>query len=163
MDDSAAASGDLRLPNTTNLHVHGLHVSPEGVADNVFRQIRPGESATYEYELPANHPSGTFWYHPHHHHSTTLQLASGMSGAIVVQDLASTDTFLREMRDVAMLLRVVSDDPQKNIDWLEAQSGGLLQSGFQNTTAGPWTTVNGQVNPTIVVEPVEALLFTSLE
>ena len=28
---------------TTNLHTHGLHVSPSGNADNVFRTIPPGE------------------------------------------------------------------------------------------------------------------------
>ena len=44
--------GDLlrvRLENaldaTTNLHTHGLHVSPEGNGDNVFRAVEPGTSA----------------------------------------------------------------------------------------------------------------------
>lgn len=26
-------------PNVTNLHVHGLHVSPEGIADNIYRYV----------------------------------------------------------------------------------------------------------------------------
>lgn len=30
--------------NTTNVHVHGLHVSPSGNADNVFRSMEPGQS-----------------------------------------------------------------------------------------------------------------------
>lgn len=51
-----------RWPNTTNLHMHGMQVSPEGVADNVFRTLRPGEVALeYIYEVDADHPSGTFW------------------------------------------------------------------------------------------------------
>jgi len=32
----------LRLPNSTNLHLHGLHVYPEGRQDNVFLRVDPG-------------------------------------------------------------------------------------------------------------------------
>src|SRR5215207_8951422 len=32
------------LTNPTNLHFHGLHVSPEGEADNIFRTVNPGET-----------------------------------------------------------------------------------------------------------------------
>merc|ERR1719230_514897 len=41
---------------------------------------------TYEYEIPKDHPSGTFWYHPHLHGSSALQVASGMVGALIVED-----------------------------------------------------------------------------
>uniref|UniRef100_UPI00047E4057 multicopper oxidase domain-containing protein n=1 Tax=Arthrobacter sp. H14 TaxID=1312959 RepID=UPI00047E4057 len=37
-----------RLQAPTNLHVHGLHVSPEGNGDNPFLSIAPGESFDYE-------------------------------------------------------------------------------------------------------------------
>jgi FtsP/CotA-like multicopper oxidase with cupredoxin domain len=47
-----------------NLHTHGLHVSPSGVADNVFLDIPPGQDRHLEIPLPADHPAGTFWYHP---------------------------------------------------------------------------------------------------
>ena len=40
------------LPQGTNLHTHGLLVSPEGNADNVFIHIEPGGSFDYEYQLP---------------------------------------------------------------------------------------------------------------
>ena len=53
-------------PNHTNLHIHGLHVSPLGDHDNIFRHIPPLSNATYEYDIPHNHPTGTFWYHPHY-------------------------------------------------------------------------------------------------
>ena len=55
------------LDQATNLHTHGLHVSPDGNSDNVYLMIEPGQTFHYEYKIPANHPSGTFWYHPHHH------------------------------------------------------------------------------------------------
>jgi len=68
----------------TNLHTHGLHISPSGRADNVFVNILPGEHHQYEYRIPQNHPRGTFWYHPHRHGSVALQLTSGMAGALIV-------------------------------------------------------------------------------
>ena len=71
--------------NTVNLHLHGMHVSPSGNSDNVFIDIPPGSSANYVYQIPANHPAGTFWYHAHHHGSTAIDAASGMEGVLVVR------------------------------------------------------------------------------
>ncbi|HEV7372433.1 multicopper oxidase family protein [Arenibaculum sp.] len=70
--------------NRTNLHSHGLWVSPVGNGDNVLLDIQPGVDFQYEYNVPLDHPAGTFWYHPHRHGSTALQVASGMSGALVI-------------------------------------------------------------------------------
>jgi L-ascorbate oxidase len=82
-----APQGTHSIPscfNFTNLHSHGLHVSPSGNGDNVLLEIKPGESFEYEYNLAADHPAGTFWYHPHRHGSTALQVSSGMAGALIV-------------------------------------------------------------------------------
>jgi FtsP/CotA-like multicopper oxidase with cupredoxin domain len=50
--------------NDTNLHTHGLWISPSGHSDNVLLSIAPGDHFRYEYDIPADHPAGTFWYHP---------------------------------------------------------------------------------------------------
>jgi len=71
---------------STNLHTHGLHVSPRGLADNIYVEIKPGEEHRYEYDVPRNHVSGTFWYHPHKHGSVALQTTGGMAGALIVDD-----------------------------------------------------------------------------
>jgi L-ascorbate oxidase len=70
--------------NDTNLHTHGLWVSPAGNSDNVLIAIKPGEQFRYEYDTPADHPAGTFWYHPHKHGSGFAQVGSGMAGALIV-------------------------------------------------------------------------------
>ena len=75
-----------RLDSPTNLHVHGLHVSPSANSDNVFVMIGPGEEHTYDYLIPDDHPSGTFWYHPHHHGTVAEQVAAGMAGVIIIED-----------------------------------------------------------------------------
>jgi L-ascorbate oxidase len=71
--------------NGTNLHSHGLWISPTGNSDNVLLSINPGVDFQYEYNIPSDHPAGSFWYHPHRHGSTALQVASGMAGALIVR------------------------------------------------------------------------------
>jgi L-ascorbate oxidase len=69
----------------TNLHTHGLHVSPKDPSDNVFRSIAPGENNKFTYTIPIDHPAGTFWYHPHLHGSVAYQLSNGVAGALIVK------------------------------------------------------------------------------
>ena len=79
---------DINTPhgfNTTNLHTHGLQVSPSGNADNVFLRIRPGESFQYDIDIPEDHPPGTHWYHAHKHGSTAAQVGEGLAGALIVE------------------------------------------------------------------------------
>jgi FtsP/CotA-like multicopper oxidase with cupredoxin domain len=71
--------------NDTNLHTHGLWVSPAGNSDNVMISIAPGEQFDYEFLIPDDHPAGTFWYHPHRHGSGAYQVGSGMAGALIVE------------------------------------------------------------------------------
>jgi len=76
--------------NTTNMHFHGLHVSPTGNSDNVLLAIAPQSNFPYEVTLPKDHPIGSYWYHAHAHGSTAIQVGSGMAGAIVIEDNPST-------------------------------------------------------------------------
>jgi L-ascorbate oxidase len=83
-----AHGGDVNKPhcfNGTNLHSHRLWVSPAGNSDNVLLSINPGVDFEYIYNLPPDHPAGTFWYHSHRHGSTALQVSSGMAGALIVR------------------------------------------------------------------------------
>jgi FtsP/CotA-like multicopper oxidase with cupredoxin domain len=94
--------------NTTNLHTHGLHVSPykdstgRFDSDNVFLKVVPKDQevacwddesfrrheTNYRFELPRDHPPGTHWYHPHKHGSTNLQVMGGMAGPLIIRDPA---------------------------------------------------------------------------
>lgn len=126
--------------NSTNLHSHGLWVSPSGNSDNVLITIRPKVAFEYEYNIPATHPAGTFWYHPHLHGSTALQVSSGMAGALIIRGerpptpnaTGDIDTLLRNddgsayrerlvlLQQVAYACRENPDDPtspiKKNAD-----------------------------------------------
>jgi len=101
--------------NATNLHGHGLWVSPSGNSDNVLVSVRPGVRFEYEYNIPADHPAGTYWYHPHTHGSSALQVSSGLAGALIVRGSrlpapdrnGDIDTLLRKRNGSAVTERVM--------------------------------------------------------
>ena len=68
------------LNESTNLHFHGLHVSPGNnsdgsAADNVFLDIAPGKTQHYTLHIPKDHPPGKLWYHSHMHHLSYGQVS----------------------------------------------------------------------------------------
>jgi FtsP/CotA-like multicopper oxidase with cupredoxin domain len=88
---------------TTSLHTHGLFVSPQPCSDEVLHStvypanwILPvvppppcqaaADEFTYTYDLPADHPSGLYWYHTHRHGMSEQETQMGLVGAIVVED-----------------------------------------------------------------------------
>lgn len=78
---------DINIPhgfNVINLHTHGLNVSPEGNEDNVLVNVNPGERFDHEFYIPADHPTGHFWYHPHKHGAASNHLSSGMAGNLLL-------------------------------------------------------------------------------
>ncbi|MEU7824769.1 multicopper oxidase family protein [Catellatospora sp. NPDC049133] len=74
-----------QLGQPTNLHTHGLKVSPQANGDNPFIATEPGAGFDYEIRIPPDHPSGTFWYHPHHHGTVADQIFAGLAGALLVE------------------------------------------------------------------------------
>src|SRR5262249_40203373 len=53
------------LPVATNLHFHMLPASPGAHADDMSLCAAPGSTLVYHLSLPADQPTGTFWYHSH--------------------------------------------------------------------------------------------------
>lgn len=82
--DTLALRLTNRLDEPTNLHTHGLRVSPAGNGDNPFVRVEPGASFSYLIQVPRDHPVGTYWYHPHHHGTAADQQFGGLAGALLV-------------------------------------------------------------------------------
>jgi FtsP/CotA-like multicopper oxidase with cupredoxin domain len=85
--EEGCETSDHNIPhcfNTTNVHTHGLWISPSGNSDNVLLSIFPKTTFNYQFDIAADHPAGTFWYHPHRHGSTAVQVGSGLAGALIV-------------------------------------------------------------------------------
>jgi FtsP/CotA-like multicopper oxidase with cupredoxin domain/peroxiredoxin len=103
--DMMPAEGDLfeniHGLSYTNLHTHGLHVSPIGNADDITKEYGPGQSHRFEYEILPRHAIGTFWYHPHKHGSVAYQLSNGVAGALIVEGVGDPNDDIPELEDVA--------------------------------------------------------------
>jgi FtsP/CotA-like multicopper oxidase with cupredoxin domain len=133
-----------KLARPTNLHVHGLHVSPEGNGDNIFISVEPGGTFDYEYKLPADHPPGVYWYHPHHHGMVADQIFAGLFGAIVVEDPEPIETS-------AERVLVVSDTTLDGLGNILAVPALERMMGRE----GQLILVNGQSNPQFTARPGE--------
>ncbi len=100
-----------RLEEVTNLHLHGLHVTPQGNGDNVFLAVEPGGSQQYEYQLRDDHPPGVYWYHPHHHGTVADQVFGGLYGAIVVEE----DDAIAAERERVMVVSDITVDASGSV------------------------------------------------
>jgi FtsP/CotA-like multicopper oxidase with cupredoxin domain len=137
---------------TTNLHTHGLHVSPAGNADNIFLAIPPGERQHLEIPIPADHPAGLFWYHPHHHGAVTQQVRAGMAGLIVVRgDLDRVPEVAAAQERVLVLQAIELGDDFELLDPIPLPT--KEQAFFPRTKT--LYTVNGVLNPKITMYPGE--------
>ena len=89
--------GSTLSDNTSNLHFHGMAVSPKGNSDNVFVCVDPGREFDYEVRIPATgrQRPGLFWYHPHAHGVVAKQILGGMSGGLVVDGFESLFPIVR--------------------------------------------------------------------
>lgn len=74
-----------QLPDTTTVHWHGMHVSPENDG-GPYSIILPGDSLTNF--IPVLDHAATYWYHPHLHMRTNEQVTKGLAGFIIVRDAA---------------------------------------------------------------------------
>jgi FtsP/CotA-like multicopper oxidase with cupredoxin domain len=129
------------LAAPTNLHFHGLHVSPQGQADNPFLEIPPGDELTYEFTISSDHYGVLGYYHPHFHGYVAQQIFGGLGGNFVVRgaldEIPEIQAAQEEwifLKDFDLSLPVNFPDPYF----------GVQMPGRE----GPLVTVNGQVNPT---------------
>ncbi|WP_299684409.1 multicopper oxidase family protein [uncultured Tateyamaria sp.] len=147
----------------TNVHTHGLQVSPKPGGDNVYQQVGPGDPPQpYRYAVPGPEtgrpqPAGLYWYHPHRHGSTTHQAWQGLSGAIVVEgDIDQVPEIARAKERVivmnALLVNPAGEVPRAMI----APNAGF--SPFTSIPSMPTDiilTLNGQLQPVIDIQPGE--------
>ena len=92
--------------NMTNLHFHGLTVSPDAPQDDVLGMLAmPGQVLHYSVEIPRGHPPGFFWYHTHPHGESHRQVLDGMSGALVIEGMERYASQVRQLRERVMVVR----------------------------------------------------------
>ncbi|HEX7997340.1 MAG TPA: multicopper oxidase domain-containing protein [Pyrinomonadaceae bacterium] len=156
--------------NVTNMHFHGLRVSPRPPQDNIFLELYPakdpnnppkicvkdGNEADGCYQtsldpIPDIQAIGTHWYHPHKHGATALQVMNGMVGALLVEG-----PYDRELNDaIGKVTKQPDVEPEQKllvIQQLRSEVNFLnkVPGGF-----GGQFWVNGQRQPVIQMRPGE--------
>jgi FtsP/CotA-like multicopper oxidase with cupredoxin domain len=92
--------------NDTNLHYHGLHVTPNAPGDDSIDMLAlPGQTLNYQLAIPYNHPPGLYWYHSHAHGEVERQNLSGMSGALIVDGIAKYVPAVANMPERVLVVR----------------------------------------------------------
>ncbi|MFY9655600.1 MAG: hypothetical protein WAK01_03290 [Methylocystis sp.] len=114
--DNGAVLGDYLHLNPSNLHTHGLIVEPRTptlqrptYGDDIYvldfntsngAPIPPPPTNShihfditanvinYDYNIPSNHPSGSFILHPHPHGISMNQMEAGLSSIITIGDVS---------------------------------------------------------------------------
>jgi FtsP/CotA-like multicopper oxidase with cupredoxin domain len=149
---------DGRCRNMTNLHFHGLHVSPNAPQDDVLTMMAmPGQSLSYDVQIPLDEAPGLYWYHTHPHGESYQQSLDGMSGAIVIDGMERYVPEVRNLRERILVLRdrvVPKDDPAGAA---LRRSVALSETGCPTSSAIPERifTVNGALRPVIDIAPGE--------
>lgn len=129
--------------NVTNMHVHGVHVSPNSPADNILLLVGYRQTEHYVYNIEKEHPAGTFFYHAHFHGSVALQVASGMAGALIIEGPIDDIPEIKAAKEQILCLQT----PRFNSAGLAENYEVLLRPGD--------TLINGQLLPTIRIDPGE--------
>ncbi|HQW34144.1 MAG TPA: multicopper oxidase domain-containing protein [Thermoflexales bacterium] len=76
-------TNDLPAGQPSIVHWHGLIV-PQAADGHPMYQIDAGK--TYVYEFEVGNRAGTYWFHPHTHGKTGLQVNKGLAGLFIVSD-----------------------------------------------------------------------------
>ena len=80
--------------------------------------------------------AGTFWYHAHRHGSTSSQLREGMAGALIIEGDIDQVPEIKVARDQVFLFQ-------------------QLRIPFDNIDKQLPTTINGQLEPVLILQPGE--------
>lgn len=100
------ASGRMTA-SSTNLHFHGLTVPPVCHQDDVLHtSIQPGDPPfEYRFRIPANEPPGLYWYHPHIHGFSKVEVLGGASGALIVEGIERADGAVAGLPEQVLVIR----------------------------------------------------------
>lgn len=141
----------------TNLHFHGLAVSPDSPQDDVLTMMaKPGQSLHYIVDIPKDHPPGLFWYHTHPHGESHRQVLDGMSGALIIDGMESCVPDLQGLPERVLIVRgrAIANDTQST-DLKNRVELGSNTCGAEPDPPNEIFTLNGSVRPQIEIAPAE--------
>jgi suppressor of ftsI len=135
------------LPQATNMHFHGLEVSPKDHGDNSMHMVAPGEAWDYVIPIPKGHPPGIYWFHTHAHSFAERQLMAGLSGTLVIEGFQDEIPATKPLKERLFALKEFSPDADGNLN--------LVPKPYNRDIK----TINGQLMPRIDIQPGETQLW----
>ncbi len=94
-------------PTAANLHFHGMTIPPLCHQDDVLKtSIQPGDPPfEYRFRVPADEPPGLYWYHPHIHGFSSMQVMGGASGALIVEGIEHANPQTAGLPERVLIIR----------------------------------------------------------
>ena len=109
---NAGATGDpcssgAMSATATNLHFHGLTLPPVCHQDEVVRTSIQPQDAPFEYRfrIPEAEPPGLYWYHPHIHGFSSVEVQGGASGALIIEGLERANHEVAGLPERVLVIR----------------------------------------------------------
>src|SRR5271170_762431 len=104
---SDPCSGGEMNATSANLHFHGLTIPSVCHQDEVLKtSVRPSDPPfEYRFRIPENEPPGLYWYHPHIHGFSKVQVLGGASGALIVEGIERANSDLAGLPERVMIIR----------------------------------------------------------
>lgn len=135
------------IGDTTTLHWHGLHVSPENDG-GPHSPILPGSKWHPVFQVM--NKAATYWYHPHMHKETAKHAMKGAAGMIIIRDQEESSLALPRyygVDDFPLIVQSQEFDSLNQINYRGMRDSFLL--------------VNGQLNPYLNI-PAQVVRFRVL-
>jgi len=100
------ASASMAI-TSTNLHFHGLTVPAICHQDDVLKtSLQPGDPPfEYRFYIPANERPGLYWYHPHIHGFSKVQVLGGLSGAVIIEGIERANKEVAGLPERVLIIR----------------------------------------------------------
>lgn len=115
---------------SVNMHFHGLNVSPKCHGDETIHTIiNSGESFDYKLKIPTNEPPGLYWYHPHIHGTSSVDVQGGATGMI-------------EIEGIENIQPAVAGLPQRFLILRDEQLGSAIKGSGVGTPLSPFWDVS---------------------
>lgn len=142
----------------TNLHFHGMEVSPLAPQDDVLTMVaQPGQTLHYDVHVPQTHMPGLFWIHTHPDRESAQQDMDGMSMAVVVEGIDRYVPQVRGLHERVLVVRTYDADltPWENPHLRNLQQVPSKDCGTSGEQVEGFPTVNGVIRPIIAIAPGE--------
>jgi FtsP/CotA-like multicopper oxidase with cupredoxin domain len=117
---------------------------------------KPGQTLHYSIRIPLEQAPGLFWYHTHPHGESHRQALDGMSGAIVIEGMERYYPEVRNLREQVLVVRGESIEQDADAaELLRRVDAQPPSCGSEAEGTDRLFTVNGEVRPTININPGE--------